>query len=465
MSSSLNEENGSIIKNTTRSGTKDTQENVIRNRNTTNSSTPDKGYAGLLGVKVGQKPSPLKQRNKKSCLNIKKNTDSDKESTHAYNELSHKMSETRINDADKLIYIKTTNNVENCNDKEVEVYGSETSVNLNSISNPSKVDRGGKITITPFNNPLRNTNDMSQAQMNQSNCKGTDSFHGLPLLSQCTPSNGTSLSSLASNHLNGTVSVEHGSKPITNFGASLPTLSTCRPSTGISLSSLATDHLSESMTTNPQSINFSNHMSVSSDHAPRPSGFTLNSLTPQHLTSTLSSEPGLSLGSLASNHLSSNSTSASMVGSSQFKIPALFGPKVSMGTYKNHQQRARSASPESEIDLMAALQLGSVVQEVAEEIEEPCVAKKIVLSVPDLFKLKSNLRKRKKSPFSQALTRKWARTIPFRQLSIILPSSDVQLFQFDIPSPDDIVLKAQSQSKAFNRSSPSIINNASTESQ
>jgi len=337
---------------------------------------------------------------------------------------------------------------------------------LKSISNSSKVDSVGEISISPFNNSLRNTNDMSQAQKNQSNCRATDSCHGLPMLSRCTPSNGISLSSLAANHLTGTVSVEYGSKPITNLGASLPTLSKCRPSTGISLSSLATDHLvSESMTMKLGSFNSSNSMAVPFEQAPRPTGFTVNSLTPQNLTSTSSSKQGLSLGSLASNHLSSNSTSATLASSSQFKIPAIFGPKVSTGSVEIYQLRARSASPEAEIDLMAALQLSSVVQEVAEEVEKPCAAKKIVLSVPDLLELKSNLRKRKKSPFSQVLTRKWARTNPFKQISIILPSSDVQLFRFDIPSPDDIVLNAQSQSKAFNRNSPSIKNNSSTESQ
>lgn len=113
---------------------------------------------------------------------------------------------------------------------------------------------------------------------------------------------------------------------------------------------------------------------------------------------------------------------------------------------------------QSDINLLSALKLSS-----EEEIKpkEELVIKKQAEDVPniDIFvskrtfgKMKSILRKRGKTPFALPLTRKWARKTP------VPPKTSLQKiylnkdrFRFDTPSPDDIVMQAQHQSRAFNR--------------
>merc|ERR1712179_776923 len=125
-----------------------------------------------------------------------------------------------------------------------------------------------------------------------------------------------------------------------------------------------------------------------------------------------------SLGGASSHTFPSGSAQST----SQFTIPAIFGAKTSQ-----HIQKERSVSPELQI---------------------------VELTVPDLSRVKSVLRKRKRSEFSKVITRKWARLAHPPPVSISLPTNNINVFQFTDPSPDDIVLKAQSQSKAFNRPSP-----------
>jgi len=104
---------------------------------------------------------------------------------------------------------------------------------------------------------------------------------------------------------------------------------------------------------------------------------------------------------------------------------------------------------------MSALKLGSTDQDnVQPEEERKEAVQTVELTVPDLSRMKSELRKRKRSEFSKVITRKWARIAHPLPITICLPTNNINVFQFTEPSPDDIVLKAQSQSKAFNRPSP-----------
>jgi len=243
---------------------------------------------------------------------------------------------------------------------------------------------------------------------------------------------------------------------------------------GLSLKSLASSHLND-LTQQKTTLglglslgSLSSHQ-LTADHAPliltgsqsATSGLSLSSLASNHLcTATskmgLGSSSGLSLSSLASNHLGGNSVSSmssspSTSNTTQFTIPAIFGSKSTP-----YNQKERSVSPEVEIDLMSALKHSSASQEKVfnseDEVKEQVV--KVELTVPDLSRIKSELRKRKRSEFSKVITRKWTRLDSPSPVVISLPSNRLNVFQFTEPSPDDIVLKAQSQSKAFNRPSP-----------
>lgn len=145
-----------------------------------------------------------------------------------------------------------------------------------------------------------------------------------------------------------------------------------------------------------------------------------------------------SLGLLASNHLSSGKPDSNL------------GENV-LGV--------KCVSPiQSDINLLSALKLSS-----EEEIKpkEELVIRKQEEDVPniDIFvskrtfgKMKSILRMRGKTPFALPLTRKWARKTPVQpktSLQEIYLNKD--RFRFDTPSPDDIVMQAQHQSRAFNR--------------
>ena len=357
------------------------------------------------------------------------------------------------------------------------------------------------------NLPLPNE---GQSNGNQSNKLTGNSVHGMsqnPILSDISsgsPSPGLSLKSLASNHLNELPGSEGGSSGLSlgslasdylsgnqrslGLGTSLESSS----SSGIGLSSLASNHLSGSskppgLAPSGPSLGSlaSNHLIGSSKSSELTtslsSGLSLSSLASNHLngsskpsglSSSLSS--GLSLSSLASNHLvtggavptlcpvatsSSASLEKSSPSSSQFTIPAIFGPKalpsLITDTNAGEGHKERSASPEVEIDLMSALKLGNTGQEnlmdTNEEVKEII---KVELTVPDLSRIRSELRKRKRSGFSKVITRKWLRTDPQSPVRICLPTNNIPVFQFCEPSPDDIVMKAQSQSKAFNRPSP-----------
>jgi len=357
---------------------------------------------------------------------------------------------------------------------------SETKLkDLNLRGSSTKIDSNGK----GFSLGMLETTTEWDSNENTNGFVSEKNLQGLPLSSV---SSGLSLKSLASNHLNELPNQRSG------LGLSLGSLTSenltsenPKPGTsGPSLSSLASNHLCSASSTTRLGLSSglslgslaANHTSDSNSASSSlggisGSGLSLSSLASNHLgngnsvTSSLggTSKSGLSLSSLASSHLGGGSSVPSLGGASshtfpsgsaqstsQFTIPAIFGAKTSQ-----HIQKERSVSPELEIDLMSALKLGSTAQDNTKAEEEKKEEVQIVeLTVPDLSRVKSVLRKRKRSEFSKVITRKWARLAHPPPVSISLPTNNINVFQFTDPSPDDIVLKAQSQSKAFNRPSP-----------
>jgi len=340
---------------------------------------------------------------------------------------------------------------------------------LGSLASKHLSDSGGKGFT------LGSLGPSSQGCLLPSNGPGT--FGGILPTNKLTGKEGTgiSLNSLANSHLGGKVGLGGlgcinllTSKPSSGNGGLTDSASTpqaLRPS----LDALASSHLSGSQDSKSLGALASNHLNGS-----KPSKLSLNALASTHLSgSSVPSEskpPGLSLNSLANTHLASGSAGLTSLGSfstsnsssssstsQKFTIPAIFGPKnsppVITGGISAHKER--SVSPEVEIDLMSALKLGAGGQEVLEDMKtEEVEVIKVELVVPDISRINSELRKRKRSAFSKVITRKWARSDIPTKVIIRLPTNNIPVFQFDQPSPDDVVLKAQSQSKAFNRPSP-----------
>jgi hypothetical protein len=219
---------------------------------------------------------------------------------------------------------------------------------------------------------------------------------------------------------------------------------------------------------------------------PAPSGFGLTGLSLQGLAGGPSSGSGCqkSLSSLASSHLASTAVQSSLSspslslpapspslsnlasshlglagGGSQgatFTIPTIFGEKKEERDSVSTPVRS-SAQPE--INLMSALKLNSdpEITNMKAETRSPKVEENILninILVPhnSFDSIKSILRKRTKTPFSFALTRKFTRKDQKPKLKIhSLPEHRIKIFRFDSLSPDDIVLKAQKQSRGFTR--------------
>jgi len=240
-----------------------------------------------------------------------------------------------------------------------------------------------------------------------------------------------SLNMLASSHLTSSndkkseILPSSETKPSLNLLASshLSTLGTSglKPSLGM----LATNHLSS---------------------ADASSGFKLGNLS--SLSAKSDSKP--SLQSLASTHLNSSSSAQSVLETSGLEV----GPT------------SRSKSPEHpEIDLLSALKLNNsdskdgdiqVMQVPGDNVKIPDSEESLdvdILVTPLTFsKVKSILRRKTKSPFSVAITRKWTRRVPRLRMKVYCEKySNAHTFKFDTPSPDDVVLQAQQQSRAFNK--------------
>jgi len=275
----------------------------------------------------------------------------------------------------------------------------------------------------------------STAQSSSLSLKG---LAGASEISSTTPqTSGLSLSSLATSHLaaTGSQSFLSSSQTQQNSGLSLSSLPTSQISlpaksgsltsspqpSGLSLSSLATSHLA---TTGPQ-ISLSGSLTAPSDTKP-------------------------SLSNLASTHLESSRSQGPA-----FTIPTIFGAKED----GCDSASVSSSSAQQEINLMSALKLNNDQEMEEKEAEDrTCTADSDTLHINILVQqnsfdsIKSILRKRTKTPFSFTLTRKWQRKKPKPSLKIqSLPDHEIEIFKFDSPSPDDIVVFAQKKSRAFNR--------------
>jgi len=213
-------------------------------------------------------------------------------------------------------------------------------------------------------------------------------------------------------------------------------------------------------------ISLPDGMSTTSKSSP----FTLKPLI------SVSTPCNKSLGLLADNYLGSperkldsQSDNEKSVGGSGFTIPALFSSATQAST-------SCSINP-TEIDLMSALKLAGETDSAQPLIgrQSPTVDDNVMVDdshivVPDFTLIYSRLRKRKSSIFGRVIARKWARVdtyvplkvdihrINFHQRSHLPSEGEPEpSFQFTTSSPDDIVLKAQSQSRAFVRPQTAVL--------
>jgi len=386
----------------------------------------DKGYIGVQEVKDRPKRSPLKQRNKAVDSNRIINTQKC----------------TGVNQGEVVNTIESkTNSCEfNRNNREMQSLPVKEGALAGSLSTlasqhfSANYDSGGKGFTLGSIGSAPSTGSISNSMSSGSS--------GLLLGSSPTnhltkdqKSTGFSLKTLASNHL----------------------LDSGKPA--LSLGSLASSHLSESsgplkFTSGPPASQLNTEkcdLSLGSLVLnQQESKLSLGSLASNHLASSSDGSSGFTLGSLASSHLGSAQTAGGS-NTSQFTIPAIFGHKPQT-TQLEDKPKERSVSPEVEIDLMSALKLSTPEQtNIVETSSTKVETVKIDIIVPDISRIMSGLRKRKRTPFSKVITRKWARTEAFQPLKICLPTNSIPVYQFSEPSPDDLVLKAQSQSRAFNR--------------
>jgi len=211
----------------------------------------------------------------------------------------------------------------------------------------------------------------------------------------------------------------------------------------------------------------SSHLSSVDLGGPKPS---LGMLASSHLSSSAaSSSAGLKFGNLPSLFSSSDSkpslhslASSHLNSSSSLSISSLPDASFTVGSM------IRSKSPDQpEIDLLSALKLNSsdskdsdsylkVNHVLDDNVKIPLTEESLDI---DIFvthltfsKVKSILRRKTKSPFSVAITRKWTRRVPRLKMNVFCEKySKSDIFMFDTPSPDDVVLQAQQQSRAFNK--------------
>lgn len=282
---------------------------------------------------------------------------------------------------------------------------------------------------------------------------------------------GLSLSSLASSHLSSLPSSSSsGGLQLESLSSSsgagclqIGSLSSMTSGPGHSLKSLASSHLSsvsENTQLNSTLMPLSQRgLPASQDKENRP---TLGSLASNHLMTVAAGSssnfnlglPKLnndlsnskpSLNSMANNYLKSETPASS------FKIPCLNAMEIP-------SQRADSPD-QQEIDLLSALKIESNTNEKPAienvKLPKPEPQKEIDLNIfvsPKTYsKVKSILSKKTKSSFGLTLTRKWTRRESKTKIELKYNFKNIEEFKFDKPSPDDVVMEAQKQSRAFNR--------------
>jgi len=246
-------------------------------------------------------------------------------------------------------------------------------------------------------------------------------------LSSSTQSSGPSLKSLASSHLSSvSENTQQSSNLLLNSQPSLPSKNDeNRPALG----SLASNHLKEIKMTGGTSSDFKISFNKLNNESP---------------------DPNPSLRNLANNLKSERP-------SSNFKIPSL---STELSGMEIPSLSGRAISPvHQEIDLLSALKIESNVNDVPmlENIKIPkpdppkAIDLNIFVSSTTYAKVRSILSKKTKSSFGVTLTRRWSRKVPRTKIELKYSFQNVDPFKFDKPSPDDVVLEAQKQSRAFNR--------------
>jgi len=377
----------------------DSSQNVFKK------NVADKGYVGVQTIKEKPKKSPSKHQNR------------------LHNSLQNNLKSTNSSDPQSL--------------HQGEVSG-PTGLSLGSLAS-----RSGSLSTKHEINTGITLNNLASNHLPISN-----SNSGVSLGSGTTSKQDSrpSLSSLASNHLASESSAEKSKFTLGSLASSNTVSSD--PNSKFTLGSLAKFTLTSSDTISKFTLG-----SLANSSPDPGSKFTLGSLANSSSASS-DAKSKFTLGSLASSHLGSSNPSEKS-NSSQFTIPAIFGSKLSPSIQPAGIAKERSVSPEVEIDLMSALKLNSAEQMITDE-ELPAEKEtiRIEIIVPDISRIRSNLRKRKRSSFSKVITKKWARIQMFQPLNIYLPTNNISVFQFEEPSPDDIVIKAQSMSRAFNRQTP-----------
>ena len=180
-------------------------------------------------------------------------------------------------------------------------------------------------------------------------------------------------------------------------------------------------------------------------------GITLSSLANLQLGQpstklTDGSTGKMSLSSLANLHLSTAPPSTS-----SFTLPSLAGPLVSA--------TVREPSPELDIDLSLALKLNNVTEEQPLDDDSMMPAKALeTIILADLTNIRSTLRLNIASSTGKVVCKRWRRRNAYSPLQFrLIVETDIERFAFDEPSPDDVVKKAQGQSRSFaNRQSPTV---------
>jgi len=305
---------------------------------------------------------------------------------------------------------------------------------------------------------------------------------GLQLGSLSTVSNsqqgqGLSLSSLATSHLSslptssslGGLQIGSLSSSSGVGGLQVGSLSSSTQSSGPSLKSLASSHLSSVSENTQQSSNLllnSQPSLPSKNDENRP---TLGSLASNHLkeikmTGGTSSDFKISLNKLNNESSDTNPSLRNLANnlksetpSSNFKIPCL---STELNGMEIPSLSGRAISPDhQEIDLLSALKIESNANDdpMLENIKIPkpdppkAIDLNIFVSSTTFAKVRSILSKKTKSSFGVTLTRRWSRKVPRTKIGLKYSFQNVDPFKFDKPSPDDVVLEAQKQSRAFNR--------------